>query len=211
MTKKSTAPAKDSIRKLTVISILSAITAIMVFTPLGMIPIFGVISATTCLLPCLIGLLIEGPMTGGILGLVFGLLSMLKAYISPMLTMDPMFQNPLVSVLPRVIVPLAAWQVYRLMASNALSRTSDKYIGYTLASIAGSVLHTLLVLLMVALFNGSIIKESSADVPANLANNAYTILLWLVAIPSGIPEAILCAIAVPPIVTAVSAVKKRMT
>ena len=209
MTKRNGSLSRKNIRQIAVLGILSAITALMVFTPLGMIPVTSTISATTCLLPCLVGLLVEGPLVGGILGLVFGLLSMLRGFIAPISVMDPMFQNPLVSVLPRVLVPLFAWLIYKLAAGKS-TNSKEKYIGYTLAAIAGSIVNTFVVLLMVALFNGALIMaDYSGAVQPYLAKNAYTILLWLVAVPNGIPEAILSALAVPPIVVAVSSVKKR--
>ena len=57
-------------------AMLSAITAVLTFTPIGPIPLPPpLLSATTVHLPVILAALVEGPVVGLVVGLVFGLCS----------------------------------------------------------------------------------------------------------------------------------------
>ena len=92
----------DKTRKLVSAGMLSAISIILGMTPLGIIPI-GPLSATTMHLPVIIGAVLEGPVVGLIIGAIFGGFSLYQA-ASGGSVLAPLFMNPLVSILPRLLI-----------------------------------------------------------------------------------------------------------
>ena len=79
-----------------------------------LITIAGV-SATTMHIPVIIGAVLEGPVVGALIGLVFGVTSLIRAAVAPNGPIDPLFINPLLSVLPRLFIGPAAWLVWRAL------------------------------------------------------------------------------------------------
>lgn len=100
-----------NVRRLTIIGILGAITAVLGSTPIGFIPI-GPTRATIMHIPVIIGAIIEGPIVGGFVGLIFGLFSIFQAVTAPT-PVSFAFINPLVSVLPRILIGIISYYAYR--------------------------------------------------------------------------------------------------
>ena len=85
---------------------LSAIVAVLTFTPIGMIPLPPPLpSATMVHIPVLLAALAEGPVVGLIVGLVFGLCSCIRAWETGMVCLALFFRNPVISVLPPWEIP----------------------------------------------------------------------------------------------------------
>ena len=93
---------KTDVRRMAIIGVLSAISIMLSMTPLGFIPI-GPTNATIMHIPVIIGAIIEGPVVGITVGFIFGATSLLKALTMPTITSFA-FVNPLVSVLPRMLI-----------------------------------------------------------------------------------------------------------
>jgi uncharacterized membrane protein len=100
-----------STRNIVVISLFIAITFILANTPLGMINL-PMVAFTISHIPTIIISIVAGPITGAIVGCFFGLMMMFKAITSPTGILDPYFMNPLVSVVPRVIIGLTTYYTY---------------------------------------------------------------------------------------------------
>jgi uncharacterized membrane protein len=202
--------SRDQIRRLTITGMLTAIIILLAFTNLGLIPI-GTISITTIHLPVLIGLLAEGPLVGFILAFVFGACSLLRALISPSGPFDVFFLNPMISILPRLLIPLAAWGMYRLIKALLPNKKSADSVAWAAAGLTGSLTNTVLVLLSIYVWYGGRVAEWIAQNPdlAQYANAAGKFLFFAVALPNGIPEAIVTLILIPAIMAAVMAIKKR--
>lgn len=100
-------------RKLTLIAILGAIIVVMGLTPLGFIPL-GILSITTMHIPVIIGAVLEGPVVGGLVGLIFGLFSVFNAVTRPT-PVSFVFLNPMVSVVPRILIGVITGYVYKLL------------------------------------------------------------------------------------------------
>jgi uncharacterized membrane protein len=99
---------KSSIKDLTLTSVLAAIILVLIFVPyIGFIPL-GVLSLTIIHIPVLIGVFLLPKRYAIFLGLIFGLGSWIRAIILPQTILDPAFQNPLVSVVPRIIFAIVA-------------------------------------------------------------------------------------------------------
>lgn len=90
------------------IAVIGAIIVLMALVPqVGFIKIpFLAFDFTLLFIPVIIGATLFDRKGGVILGLVFGLSSLFVAYTRPATPFDITFQNPVVSVLPRVIFPL---------------------------------------------------------------------------------------------------------
>lgn len=90
------------------ITVIGAIIVLMALVPqIGFIKIpFLAFDFTLLFIPVIVGATLYGKKGGAILGLVFGLSSLFVAYTRPATPFDITFQNPLVSVMPRVIFPL---------------------------------------------------------------------------------------------------------
>lgn len=110
--KKNKNKKSMSTRKLTIIGMLGGISAILGLTPLGFIPI-GPANATIMHIPVIIGAIIEGPVVGALVGLIFGIFSIIRAITAPTV-LSPLFYNPLVSVLPRILIGITAYYSYTL-------------------------------------------------------------------------------------------------
>ena len=91
---------------------MGALCIVMALTPIGYIPI-GPTKATIIHIPVIVAAILEGPLVGSIVGLIFGLSSILNALIFPTVT-SYVFFNPLVSVVPRILVGLVAYLVFAL-------------------------------------------------------------------------------------------------
>ena len=98
-------------RQIVIVGILGAITAVLALTPLGFVPI-GPLNATTMHIPVLIAAFIEGPVVGGFVGLIFGLSSLFNAVTRPT-PISFVFYNPLISILPRVLLGVISAYIFR--------------------------------------------------------------------------------------------------
>lgn len=101
-----------SSRKLVTAAMLGAITIVLSLTPLGLIPL-GFINATTMHIPVIIGAIAEGPVVGALVGLIFGVSSLLNALLRNPSPVSFVFYNPLISVLPRVLIGITSYYAYK--------------------------------------------------------------------------------------------------
>ena len=206
----------ERIRQMVITSMLSAITAVLTFTPIGMIPLPPPLpSATMMHIPVLVAALVEGPAVGLVVGLVFGVCSLIRAWEVGMVGLTLFFRNPVISVLPRLVVPLAAvavWMLWKKIVRN--NAVTDK-IGAALAAAIGAVTNTVLCLGLIVLVYGAdltaMLNEMVAAGNADAAylNNAGAWLVAVVGLPNGIAEALVAAVIVPMIKTAVDVVSHR--
>jgi len=134
--------SQDRTRKIVVTGVLGAISVLLGLTHWGFIPWFSGASLTIMHVPVIIGAILEGPWVGAIIGLIFGLFSILQAALAPTGPTDVWFTNPLLAVLPRLFIGPIAWLVWK-----ALQRWN--VIALIVGGIAGSLTNTVLVLGMI--------------------------------------------------------------
>jgi uncharacterized membrane protein len=134
--------AQNRTRKIVITGVLGAISIILGLTHWGFIPWFGGISLTIMHVPVIIGAILEGPIVGAGIGLIFGLFSLLQAAIAPTSPSDVWFTNPLLSILPRLFIGPVAWLVW-----TALKKIPA--VGLIASGIIGSLTNTVLVLGMI--------------------------------------------------------------
>jgi uncharacterized membrane protein len=130
--------AQDRTRKIVVAGVLAAISVLLGLTRWGFLPWFSGTSLTIMHVPVIIGAILEGPVVGAVIGLIFGLFSWIQS-VAPNGTGDIIFSNIVIAVVPRLFIGPVAWLVYR-----ALSRWQVPAI--IVSAIAGSATNTVLVL-----------------------------------------------------------------
>ncbi len=168
----------DRTRKVVIAGVLGAISVLLGWTHWGFIPWITGAALTIMHVPVIIGAVIEGPVVGAAIGLIFGGFSLLQAAIAPTGPTDVWFTNPLLSILPRLFIGPAAWLMWR-----ALQRWPAPAL--IAAGIAGSLTNTLLVLGAIGLLG----YLPWAALPAIIVGN-------------GLPEAVASAIITVAVVAA---------
>ncbi|NCA97087.1 MAG: ECF transporter S component [Bacteroidia bacterium] len=122
-----------------------AIIVIMTAVPnVGLIQI-GPISFTLLHIPVLIGAAIFGWKRGLLYGIFFGVATLIKAISYPG-TIDFLFVNPLISVLPRAVFGLVSGLLFSLV--RKMPKFYQKGIHITVASFVLTLFHTFIVLTM---------------------------------------------------------------
>ena len=75
---------KKDTRWMTGVALMMAIVILLANTPLGMIQL-PIIKATTVHIPVILGAIVLGPMAGAILGMTFGICSLISNTMAPTL------------------------------------------------------------------------------------------------------------------------------
>lgn len=188
-------------RRLVVCGLLTAITVLFGFTPLGFIPLPGMKITLMCL-PVIIGAILEGPIVGLILGAIFAGCSLISAVTAPSLFSPLFLSDPiLIAVIPRLMVGIVAWLVYK----GLQKLTHDKdFISVPVAAALGTLTNTVLLLGAIYVFHGA---ECASLMGGDVA--AAGVALAGIAVSNGIPEAIASVIIVTAVVLAIKKVGKR--
>jgi uncharacterized membrane protein len=173
----------DRIRKIVVTGVLGAISIFLGITHWGFIPWFSGASLTIMHVPVIIGAVLEGPVVGTLIGLIFGVFSLIQAAVAPSGPTDVWFTNPLLSVLPRLFIGVISWLVWK-------SLKKIPAVGLIFSGIAGSLTNTVLVLGMIGML-GFVPWQA---LPA-------------IALVNGLPEAAVSAVLVLLVVAAVRQIK----
>jgi uncharacterized membrane protein len=215
----------QAIRRMVVVAMLSAITVLMTFTTIGMITLPAPLPSVTLVhIPVILAALVEGPVAGLLVGLVFGVCSLISAWESGVVGLNLFFRDPLVSVLPRLLIPLTAWGVYALWNKLIKKKGAADKAGAAVASAVGALTNTVFCLgMIVVLYSGSksigfldinltdminnLVSAGSAE--AGYLNNAGGWLIAIVGLPYGLAEAAAAAVLVPLIKIAVDAATRR--
>lgn len=130
--------------KMAQLAILTAIMLIMSFTPLGYLKI-GAIEITLMIIPVAIGSIVVGPIGGAILGLVFGVTSLLTCVLGTSVFGVFVFSiNPwltaITCLVPRVLCGLLPGLLFRAIAK--IDKT--KIVSFLAASLSTALLNTIL-------------------------------------------------------------------
>ena len=107
---------KLSVRQITLVGILGAMTVALGFMPVGgFIPVpTPAGSATTMHIPTILAGVFEGPVAGGIVGAIFGGFSFWRAQTQVNPVAKLMFTNPVIAFLPRILIGVISHYVYSL-------------------------------------------------------------------------------------------------
>ncbi len=148
--KIKTPKARQSVNyKIAMTGIFGALSIILAFTPIGYIQV-GPLAITIMHIPTILATLTAGLIPGLCTGLVFGISSLIVAATSGTAS-NVFFVNPFVSVLPRILFPVAVWGIFKLFE---LIPHMPKTLSSGIAAAAGTTVHTILVLGALVIFYG---------------------------------------------------------
>ena len=128
-------------RQVVVAGVVGGVALFLGATRLGLIPVpiplIG--NATIMHIPAIVGGVLEGPVVGILAGLIFGIFSFLYAE-------SPVFANPLVAILPRLLIGVVAWAVFVSLRRFSVDLAS------VAAGLLGSLANTVGVVSLAVLF-----------------------------------------------------------
>ena len=189
---KTMQKTREKTRKLVVAGMLSAVTMVLGLTPLGIIPI-GPLNATILHVPVIIGAVLEGPVVGFVIGLIFGLFSLYRAAVGGSV-LAPLFLNPVVTILPRVLIGPVAYYVFR--GISHLTRKRALSVGA--AAVAGTLTNTIGVMGLIFI----LYAQQYADL-MGISRQGVGLAILSASAVNGIPECILAAVVTVAVVLAV--------
>ena len=195
MERNSVRVSNVKVRQLTLVGMLSAISIILGATGYGFIPL-PMAKITIMHIPVIIGAILEGPKVGMLIGLMFGCFSIIQNIMSPSLLSFAFF-NPLVSVLPRVLIGVTSYYGYKLI------KIKNESIRVAIGAAIGSLTNTVGVLGMIYI----LYVDRYAQVK-NMAIDKATKAIFGIAYTNGILEAIAAVIITVSVVLAVKKIKK---
>lgn len=183
--------------ELAIIGMLSGITMLLGLTGYGFIPL-PMMKATILHVPVIIGALVAGPRVGAMVGFMFGCFSIFQAITAPVV-LSFAFMNPLISILPRVLIGIGAYYVYKAVSAAIKQQT----ISLAISGFVGSLINTIGVMGGIYI----IYAKDFAAVRGIPLDNVVNIILGI-CVANGIPEAIVSAIIVVPVVTVLRRIVK---
>jgi len=144
-------------RRLALAGSFSALIIVLSVTNLGFISFSPVVSITILQIPVILCATLAGFWEGVFAGFVMGLMSLIKAAMSPTGILDPLFVNPLCSVLPRMLLGAVAWGCWKLLS---LVPHMPKTVNAAVTGFAATFAHTLMVYGCIFLFKGADIRAA---------------------------------------------------
>ena len=191
-------------------ALMAAIVILLANTPLGMIQL-PVIKATTVHIPVILGAIVLGPLSGAILGCVFGFCSMisntmaptlLSFAFSPFLAADlaGVFKAVWISVGCRIMIGVVAGWLWILLKKMKV----NSWIALPVIGFIGSMTNTVLVMGSIYL----LLARQYAEVKEVAVSAVFGLVMGTVT-ASGIPEAIAAAVLVAAIGKALLAFVNR--
>ena len=152
MNNNSTSVALTRNRKLALAGAISALIIVLSLTNLGFISFSPVVSITILQIPVILCATMAGLPAGLFAGFVMGMMSLIKAAMSPSGILDPFFVNPMCSVLPRMLLGLVAWGLWRVL--NLIPRM-PKTLSAAVTGFVATFAHTLMVYGCIFIFDGA--------------------------------------------------------
>ena len=197
MTSYSNNRTKEMVR----ISLFSAIIILQSWIPfLGniTIPLYP-LAITFIHVTVIVATLYLGTKAGVIVGGVWGINSLIRAYVMPT---SPMylfvFNSPFVTILPRLLTPL----IVGFISNYILKKITSERVNAMTSGVLGSLLNTVLVLGAIVVFR----RNEYLSIQDASMETLWTILGGIV-LANGVPEMILAGLLVPIILFALKGSK----
>lgn len=197
MTSYSNNRTKEMVR----ISLFSAIIILQSWIPfLGniTIPLYP-LAITFIHVTVIVATLYLGTKAGVIVGGVWGINSLIRAYVMPT---SPMylfvFNSPFVTILPRLLMPL----IVGFISNYILKKITSERVNAMISGVLGSLLNTVLVLGAIVVFR----RNEYLSIQDASMETLWTILGGIV-LANGVPEMILAGLLVPIILFALKGSK----
>lgn len=188
-------------RENVLIAIFAAIIILQTWVPfLGYIAL-PTLSLTIIHITVIVVTLLKGTKAGVIIGAVWGINSLLRAVFIGNPIERMIFMNPLISILPRMLMPLVIGLLSNWMLKNKVSiKVRASILGFL-----GSLLNTVFVLGMIGLFSADQYLELLGR---SSGSNIWIVLMSIVTL-NGIPEAIVSTILTPILTLTLDKIVKR--
>lgn len=194
---------KSTAFEVSILGLLSALILLQIYIPL-VIP--GGLQIVTVHITVILGAIILGTRDGAILGLVWGLLSLFRAYTSPASPLTILlFTNPVIAIVPRVLVGLVAGLLFSVLYRRM---TKKRPLALGITGAVGALINTIFVLVLTILFFQH--DPNALFGAARGGGNTTNLLVFLLAVfgINSILEAIIAAVLVPVIGTPLLRFKK---
>ena len=176
-----------STREIVIAGVIGGVALFLGATRLGFIPVpipfIG--NATIMHIPAILGGAMEGPVVGLLTGAIFGIFSFLYADV-------PIFKDPIVAILPRLMIGVVAWAVFVSLRRWSVDLAS------VAAGLLGSLTNSVAVLGLGLVLP---VGEQSYLTPA----------LVVASIPQVIAEALLAAVVTVVLVRGVMLIRSGQT
>lgn len=158
------------VRQIVIAGILGGIAIFLGATRLGFIPVPNLAGNATILhVPVILGGALEGPVVGTIVGLIFGVFSFIQAEV-------PFFRNPLISILPRLMIGVVAWAAFVGLKNVSIDLAS------AVSGVLGSLTNTVGVLGMAVLLGYLPLAAVVPIVPQALVEAALAAVVTVVVV-----------------------------
>ena len=158
-------------RQVVVAGVVGGVALFLGATRLGLIPVpiplIG--NATIMHIPAIVGGVLEGPVVGILAGLIFGIFSFLYAE-------SPIFANPLVAILPRLLIGVVAWAVFVGLRRFSVDLAS------VAAGLLGSLANTVGVVTLAVLFGLLPLSIVPAILPQAIAEAVLAAVVTVVVV-----------------------------
>ena len=187
------------VRRLVVTAMLAAIVLILMFTGLGFIP-FLVFAVTLYHIPVLLAVQSEGWTAGFAVAFMFGATSLYKAATAPGGIYDPLFVNPLVSILPRLLIVPAAMLGLKLFKKN-------RRLSCAASALLGTLANTVFTLSAVSL--AIWIAPGAVGLTAGRAATVAIGAIWASSAVNALMECALAVAVVTAVMSALDRIYKR--
>ena len=184
--------------------LFTALIIMMVFFGIGFISV-GQIAITLLHIPIIIAAIAIGTKEGVLVGLIVGVCCMIKAALRPETPTDPLFVNPIVSVLPRMLIGLFSGLVYRAFMSIVKNKEAGVIpaAACIVSAVVGTLTNTVFVLGALVLLYGDKIAVAKSQV--------ISFVIATIIATNGIFELITAVIVVPIIATTLILLRKSFS
>lgn len=188
MSNVSNQKGKLSLAYFTTVALLVSLELVLGFTPLGFVAIPPV-SITTMHIPVIICSIILGPSAGAILGLTFGIISLISATTGASLSPIDLLFSPFASghpiyslimcIVPRVLLGIIPAYIYKFL----YSLIKNRFFTIAISSAVATICHTLLVLGCLSIFfKALVIKQVFLTIIS--LNGCIEILVAVLIVPA---------------------------
>ena len=190
----------QSIRNLVLTAVFSALIIVMTVTPYVGYISYGGIEITTLHIVAILAGVCLGPLYGAVVGGVWGLSCIVRAYVAFPVFLDYGFGNFFVAGLPRILVGLVAGAVFFALKKTKL----PQFLSAAISAVCGTVTNTACVLTAMHIWQ-NVHKVGEMSDMRVIFGNIFQTLIGV----NGLIELAAAVILVPALYRAVSKVMQR--
>lgn len=181
-------------------SIFIAMIIVQSFVPfLGNIPLF-ILDITILHITVIVGAILLGEKKGALLGMVWGICSLIRAFTMGSPITFLVFTNPLIAIVPRMMVGFLSGWIYSRLEQLWKKRNSSMIV----AAVSGSAVNTLLVMSLIYVLVGSQYAQEKG-----ISIEQLPAVLMSIILTNGVAELMAAAIVVPVVASVLQQVRSR--